>query len=194
MPKRKTVFAPGNYYHLYNRGANRQPIFTSEANYRFVLERFGRYVRRLQVAIIAYCLMPNHYHLLVRQDDAIPAGRLPQLVFNSYTKAYNKQQRRSGTLFEGRYKSVHVDRDEYLLHLCRYIHANPVKAGLVGRLDEWPYSNYAEWIGVRRGRLVDRAFVDAFYPDGDEYVRFVADYLAGVDRLPEGIGRYLGER
>jgi putative transposase len=79
-------------------------------------------------------------------------GRLPQLVFNSYGKAYNKRYDHSGTLFEGRYKAKHVDSDCYLRHLCRYIHANPVKDGLVEHLEEWPYSNYLEWNGLGCGR------------------------------------------
>ncbi|MFQ5859043.1 MAG: transposase [Anaerolineae bacterium] len=191
MPSRTTEFAIGNYYHLYNRGVGRQSIFLEPGNYEFALRRIKKYAREFDIAVVAYCLMPNHYHLLVRQDADEPAGRLTQLVFNSYTKAFNKQQGRSGTLFEGRYKSIHVDRDEYLLHLCRYIHANPVKAGLVARLDEWPYSNYLEWIGVRNGTLIDRAFVREFFPEPHGYVKFVQDYLAGYDALPDGIDMYL---
>lgn len=193
MPLRTTEFAQGEYYHLYNRGAGRQPIFKDAGNYAFVLRRIKEYTRELEIAVIAYCLMPNHYHLLVRQDGEEPAGRLVQLVFNSYTKAYNKHYERTGTLFEGRYKSIHVDRDEYLLYLCRYIHANPVKAQIVTRPEEWHYSNYPEWIGIRKGTLVDQDFVREFYPDPDAYAQFVYDYLAGYDGLPDGIDRYLAD-
>jgi putative transposase len=75
--------------------------------------------------------MPSHYHFLLRPEEDGLLSRFIQRLFNSYTQAFNKQQGRSGTLFEGRAKSVRVDTDEYVLHLCRYIHLNPVRAGLV---------------------------------------------------------------
>jgi len=79
---------------------------------------------------------------------------------------------------------------QYLLHLCRYIHANPVKDGIVGGLDDWPYSNYPEWIGARRGKLFDRKFVDAYFEIPEDYSSFVLDYLLSRD-LPEEIRNYL---
>jgi len=193
MPYRKVQFAQGQFYHIYNRGVEGQPIFREEENYFFLLRRLKTYAAALNITVIAYCLMPNHYHFLLRQDDWEPAGRLPQRVFNSYTKAFNKRYNRTGTLFEGPYKAVHVDQDRYLLHLCRYIHANPVKHGLVSDLGQWPYSNYREWIGVRNGTLVDRAFVREGFPVAESYRRFVLDYLAGLDELPTGIENLLFE-
>jgi len=145
------------------------------------------------ISVIAYCLMPNHYHFLLRQDSTEAVGLLPRRVFNSYTKAFNKRYERSGTLFEGRYQAIHVDKDGYLLHLCRYIHANPVKHGLVSCLAEWPYSNYHEWIGARHGTLVDLNFVREHFPTAQTYSQFVLDHLAGLDKLPKGIEAYLLE-
>ena len=193
MPYRKAQFAQGHFYHMYNRGVGRQPIFREADNYLFLLRRLREYACRLDVAVIAYCLMPNHYHFLLRQDGQEPAGRLPQRLFNSYTKAFNRRYDRTGTLFEGPFKAIHVDRDGYLLHLCRYIHANPVKHRLVSDLSQWPYSNYLEWIGARNGRLVDRAFVREHFPVEDNYRSFVWDYLNGLDALPTGIEDYLLE-
>ena len=118
---------------------------------------------------------------------------MPQRVFNSYTKAFNRRYGRSGTLFEGPYRAIHVDRDSYLLHLCRYIHANPVKHGLVSDLAQWPYSNYLDWIGARNGGLIDRAFVQECFPVTGSYRQFVLDYLGGVEKLPAGIDGYLLE-
>lgn len=94
---------------------------------------------------------------------------------------------------EGRFKDVHVDNDAYLLHLCRYIHGNPVKAGLVVLPEHWAFSNYPEWIGERPGKLVDDAFVDDFFPKRTDYQEFVLDYLRGIDELPDDIKRYLFE-
>ena len=193
MPYRRISFAQGQYYHIYNRGSGRQPIFREADNYLFVLRKIKEYARAFCVAVIAYCLMPNHYHLLLRQDGAADTGLLPRRVFNSYTKAFNKRYNRSGTLFEGRYKAIHVDKDSYLLHLCRYIHANPVKHGLVPRLEDWPYSNYHEWIGTRGGVLVDRELVHEHFPTAHIYSQFVLDHLSGLDGLPEGIAGYLLE-
>jgi len=125
------------------------------------------------LSVIAYCLMPNHYHFLLRPEEDGALSRFIQRLFNSYTQAFNKQQGRSGTLFEGRAKSILVDTDEYVLHLCRYIHLNPVKAGLVAYPGEWPYSNYLEWVEQRDGTLVDRVFVRGYFPTATDYEAFV---------------------
>src|SRR5512139_3564361 len=109
--------------------------------------------------IIAFCLMPNHYHFLLRQETGEPLSRFMQIVFNSYVQALNLQQERTGTLFEGRFKHKRVDQTEYLVVLCRYIHRNPVKAGLVAKPEDWAYSNYREWIGMRNNGLVNNEFI-----------------------------------
>ena len=184
MSRKLPPFTQHHYYHLYNRGAHRQSIFHEDDNYLFVLNKIKKYINELQLTIIAYCLMPNHYHLLVRQDGDIPAGKLPQRVFNSYGKAYNKRYNHSGTLFEGPYQPRLVNSQSYLLHLCRYIHANPIKDGIVAHLHEWPYSNYFEWIDLRQGTLVDKDFVKTYFQTPDEYEAFLQDYLL-YRRLPE---------
>jgi REP element-mobilizing transposase RayT len=186
MPARRPPYLPGGYYHFYNRGAHRLSLFREADNYVFVLRKVKHYCTTLNLAPIAYCLMPNHYHYLIRQDGNESAGLLPQRVFNSYSKAYNRRYEHSGTLFEGNYKVVSVEEESYLLHLCRYIHANPVIHGLVEEVDDWPYSNYREWVGDRVGSLVDRKFVQAHFPSPQNYRGFVADYLP-TRRLPEGL-------
>jgi REP element-mobilizing transposase RayT len=193
MPYRKVEFVQGHFYHIYNRGVGRQPIFREGENYLFLLRRVKQYASSLDVAVIAYCLMPNHYYFLLRQDGPQPAGWLPQRVFNSYTKAFNKRCGRTGTLLEGPYKAIHTDQESYLLHLCRYIHANPVRHGLVSDLAQWPFSNYLEWIGARNGELVDRVFACEHFPVAESYRQFVLDYLGGADKLPTGIEGYLLE-
>jgi len=176
MARRKVTFAPDHYYHVYNRGANREDIFRVEDNYLFLLRRVKDCVSAFQVSVIAYCLMPNHYHFLLRQDGEQPISDFVQAIFNSYTKAFNKAFDRTGTLLEGPFCAIHVDEDVYLLHLCRYIHRNPLEAGLVSHPAEWPFSNYLEWVGQREGSLVDRAFVREHFPEPGEYERFVMDY------------------
>ncbi len=96
-----------------------------------------------------------------------------QRLFNGYVQAFNRQQGHSGTLFEGRAKSIEVDDEQYAIYLYRYIHLNPVVAGLVNRPEDWPYSNYLEWIGKRAGTLLDRDFVQLHYARPAEYEAFV---------------------
>ena len=149
MPKRKLQLIKGGYYHIYNRGAGRQSIFYQDENYRYLLGLLKKVVVECQLTIIAYCLLPNHYHWLVRQDGDTPVSSLPQRVFGSYSQAFNRMYDRTGTLFEGPYEAIRVESDEYLRHLCRYIHVNPVRHGLALAPELWPYSNFLEWIGQR---------------------------------------------
>jgi REP element-mobilizing transposase RayT len=190
MHSRRPDFTLGGFYHIYNRGAHREPIFREEGNYLFVLRKVKRYVKEFDLTIIAYCLMPNHYHWLVRQDGDQAAALLPQRVFNSYSKAYNKRYEHSGTLFEGPNKALKIESQDHLLHLCRYIHANPVKDGLVHHPEEWPYSNYPEWMGLRPGSLIDDAFVKAHFSSPADYREFVFDYLV-ERRLLGGVKKHL---
>ena len=178
---RRPAYIPGHYYHIYNRGADRLPIFRETDNYIFVIRKMKKYCQELRLTPIAYCLMPNHYHFLIRQDGRQSAGLLPQRIFNSYVKAYNKRFERSGALFEGPYKVDHIDKESHLLHLCRYIHANPVKDGLVAQLEDWLYSNYLEWMELRSGTLVDREFVRAHFLTPKRYEAFVLEYLEDMN-------------
>jgi REP element-mobilizing transposase RayT len=180
MPYPRPPYLPGHYYHFYNRGRSRLPIFLEEDNYRFVLRKIQYYLPILEVSMIAYCLLPNHYHFLVRQDGEQRAGLLPQRVFNSYSKAHNKRYWHSGTLFEGNYKVKPVADNSYLLHLCRYIHGNPVRHGLVTDPADWPYSNYIAWIERPRDTLMDADFVREYFPNPASYQEFVMDDLFAV--------------
>jgi REP element-mobilizing transposase RayT len=192
-PRKDTLtWLPSQYYHIYNRGVQRTTIFREPDNYLFVIGRIKRYANQFSLSVIAYCLMPNHYHFLLRQDGEEPAGLLPQRVFNSYTKAYNKRYEQSGTLFEHRYQAKVIKSSNHLLHLCRYIHANPVKDGLVSNLSDWPYSNYLEWVGERDGTLVDRDFMQTQFSGFANYKDFVSDYLRTRD-LPEDVQVYLSK-
>ncbi|MCX6038134.1 MAG: transposase [Chloroflexi bacterium] len=191
MPYRITPFVEGQFYHIYNRGSGRQPIFFEEENYRYLLRLFKKYTRTTGITVIAYCLMPNHYHFLVRQDGESPAGLLFQRVFNAYSKAVNKKYGRAGTLFQGRYRCILLDKTSHLFHLCRYIHANPVVAGLVATPEQWDFSNYREWISSRDGTLCDADFVRTNFGTASEYAEFVQDYIANRAELPPEITPYL---
>jgi REP element-mobilizing transposase RayT len=205
MPRRFETFNPGEYYHICNRGNNRQAIFFEAENYNFFLFRIKRYLIPV-LDIIAYCLMPTHYHLLVRvksqnfhqtsevfktSDVSSMVSYAMQKLGISYTKAINKRFDRVGALFQGPFQAIWVAKTAYLYGLCAYIHANPVKDGLVAHPEDWPYSNYLEWIGMRGGTLVDRQFIQEMFPDRNEYTAYVKDYLNTL-ALPDDLG-YLQE-
>ncbi len=192
MPQKRPEYTPGQYYHFFNRGAHRVSIFREPDNYLFVLRKVKKYLIKLKLSMIAYCLMPNHYHFLTRQDGEYAAGLLPQRVFNSYSKAYNKRYEHSGTLFEDNYKVKPVVKSSHLLHLCRYIHGNPVKDGLVADPGDWPYSNYLEWVGERDGTLYDPEFARVNFGSPQEYRTFVFADLRGRELAGE-VKSYLDE-
>jgi putative transposase len=190
--KNTLIWQEGLYYHIYNRGARHVTIFREATNYLFSLSKIKVYSQAKRISVIAYCLMPNHYHFLLRQDGEEPAGDLPQFVFNSYSKAYNKKYAHSGTLFEGRFRAKVIETRGHLLHLCRYIHGNPVKDGLVAEPGDWPYSNYLEWIEERQGLLVDRDFIKEQFSNAEEYKRFLGEYLH-TRRLPEDVMKHIND-
>jgi putative transposase len=174
-------FVKGGYYHIYNRGAGRQPISHGRRNYLYLLRLLQKVTVECGVSVIAYCLLPNHYHWLLRQDSDTPAGKVPARVFGSYTQAFNRAFDRSGTLFEGPYKLLPVETDDYLMRLCVYIHLNPVHHGLVDTPEKWPYSNYLDWIGRRQGTLIDRELVRVLFGTPGDYEAFVREALQTWD-------------
>jgi putative transposase len=175
MPYRGEVFTQGQYYHIYNRGAGKQKIFFNEANYAYLLRQMALYSRQYGATPIAYCLMPNHYHFLLRQESDEPLSKFINVLFTSYVQAVNKQQGRTGALFEGRFRYRRVADLSYVLRLTRYIHMNPVKAGLASCPEEWQYSDYRAWIGLSRCELGDPSFIRSNFSTGSEYREFVAD-------------------
>ena len=140
----------GKYYHIFNRGNNRENIFLEERNYRHFLKLYTHHV--LPVAdTYAYCLLRNHFHLLVRIKDPadLPAPLKSQKpsqhfsnLFNAYAKAFNNAYHRTGTLFQRPFGRIEVSSDAYFVQVVVYIHRNPQKHGLVPDFRTWPYSSY----------------------------------------------------
>jgi putative transposase len=186
MPKRSIELRSGHYYHLYNRGNNRQPIFFDRENYLYFLRQIGEYLINDAIDVVAYCLMPNHYHLLVclKTDNL---AKYIQPFTLSYTKAINKCYGRVGSLFQGRFQAIEVERDEYLLHLSRYIHLNPVRAKLVRIPEEWEFSSYQEYIGCRSGKLPKPNIVLSQFSSADAYRLFVESYQESDREIIEAI-------
>ena len=167
----------GYYYHVYNRGVNFEKIFYIQENWQYFLRRLRRYFDPKKVDLIAYCLMPNHYHLLVflKINDFSLKVMHPFTV--SYTKAINKQQGRVGSLFQGPFQANQVDNDAYLLHLSRYIHLNPVDAGLVPLPEDWEYSSYRNYVGVCKDAIVHADIILEQFATPKEYADFVCSEL-----------------
>ena len=182
---RKEPLIPGAVYHLYNRGVNHGNIFFSRANYLFFLTRLRQYSPPESAEIIAYCLMPNHYHLVVHVLIEDFSRRVMQPWLVSYTKAINKEQGRDGHLFQGPFQARPVATDGDLIHLSRYVHLNPVAAGFVDRPEAWAYSSYPEYAGLRAGTLPHPAAVLDHFASPAAYVDYVCgagDPYAAVDR------------
>ena len=134
--------------------------------------------------------MPNHYHLLLKQDGETPLNIPIAYIFNGYTKAVNKKYNRSGTLFECPFKSIKVEDTHYLKELCRYIHRNPFDDGLVDKIEDWEFSNYPEWIGKRNGSLVDLGFRDKHFGTAMSYENYVMSFVS-VKQAVREVDEYL---
>jgi putative transposase len=173
MTYRRQPLVEGQYYHLYNRGVNRQPIFFCEPNRVFFIRQVQKYFLPGLVEILAYCLMPTHYHFLVRLHTDDFAKKVMQPFGVSYTKAINEQQNRVGPLFQGPFQTAWVDSSAYLVQLSRYIHLNPVQANLVQKPADWMYSSYRDYIGLRKGTLPHKEMVMGFFSSAEGYQEFV---------------------
>ncbi|HID78226.1 MAG TPA: transposase [Planctomycetaceae bacterium] len=189
MPRRTTELVVGEYYHIYNRGVNREPIFFERDNYLFFLRRLRKHLSPDHVSLLVYCLMPNHYHLLVRLESNEFSARM-QALGTSYTKAINKRLGRVGPLFQSRFQAKHVECEEYLVHLSRYIHVNPLVAKLVHRLVDWEFSSYPEYVGRRKGSLPQTEIVLSQFPSRQAYQQFAE---SGAPHPPEAITHLLFE-
>ena len=133
-------------YHVMNRGRARQKIFHGDAYYDAFLLALEEAHTRFGVQFLCYCLMSNHYHLLVKTPEA-NLGRAMRHINGVYTQRYNRLRKRDGALFRGRYNAIVVEEGAYQLHLSRYIHSNPLDARLVSTLEDYPWSSYPSYIG-----------------------------------------------
>lgn len=204
MPSRNInkVDAPDTYYHIYARGASKQQIFNTPQDYRFFLSLFERYLSEVQrknkagisyphfrskAKLIAYCLMGNHIHILLHQVEAGAMASLMRCIMTSYSGHFNYTYKRSGPLFESRYKASMIGSIAYLEHITRYIHLNP------RYWQRYPYSSFRYYIqGLAPEWLTPDSILDMFN-DRSEYMQFVADYEGSKTEL-EVIKHLLADR
>ena len=188
----------GVSYHIYNRGNNGETIFPEERNYMYFMLLYGKYIEPI-ADTFAYCLLGNHFHFLIRIKDETYLPGLGQELrsfeerssyqllgqqfatfFGTYTKAFNKSYKRSGSLFEKNFKRKPVTNDTYFTMLITYIHQNPQKHGLIDDYRDWPYSSYPALISRKTTRLT-RGEVMSWFDNLDEFLRFhndMADFRA----------------
>jgi putative transposase len=192
---RKLIFASGEYYHLFNRGVDKRKVFLGRVDY----VRFIRTIHNLmtsgsaseslklnqslalnkKIKLIGYCLMPNHYHMLVKQLDEDGVTEFMHKLDTSYTKYFNLNTHRTGRLFEYTFKATHIETDEEFIHVIRYIHLNPLVSGIIKDLRKYKWSSYLDLIGERDGKLCDRSEVLGQFSGintSKSYEKFVLDY------------------
>lgn len=206
MPSnRKTILANGEIYHVFNRGVEKRQTFTNrkefirgietlkyyrfkEAKPRFshflnldieaqllALDRMGSSPKHVE--ILAYCFMPNHFHFLLRQSADRGISKFVANFTNSYTKYFNTKYDRVGPLFQGTFKAVHIEHDEQLIHVSRYIHLNPVTSFLVEPEDikSYEWSSFADYANGHTSDILEKNEILGFFPDSQKYIEFILD-------------------
>jgi putative transposase len=165
----------GQFYHIYNRGNNRENIFFEERNYRYFLQLYAKHIEPV-ADTYAYCLLRNHFHLLVRikteeEQETLRVLKPSQQfgnLFNAYAKAINKTYNRTGSLFQNPFGRVKVTSDAYFTWLVMYIHQNPQKHGFVDDFRTWPYSSYQALLSTKATHL-KRGDVLAWFDSTDNF-------------------------
>lgn len=166
MPRARRILFKGAFYHALNRGVEKRDIFLDDRDCKTFLSFLGQIVFETHLRLFAYCLMGNHFHLFLQT----PKGNLDETMRRlqgSYAQYFNNRHDRVGSLFQDRYKSRLVEEDTYSLSLCRYIHRNPLEAGLSDRLEDYPWSSYPSYIGnlPEWNWLETEWLLNQFHPD-----------------------------
>ena len=154
MARLPRLTIPGYPHHIIQRGNNRQPIFAANADYEYLLSLLDENARQAGVAIHAYVLMSNHFHVLATPETAEGIPQMMQAIGRRYVRYFNQRQGRTGTLWEGRYKSTLIQSERYLLACMVYIDLNPVRAALVSDPGDYPWSSHGHYVGRRHDRLI----------------------------------------
>jgi REP-associated tyrosine transposase len=196
MPSRNIIKSqtPDAYYHVYARGGNKQKIFLEAADYKYFLSLFERYLSEKpaisktgelyphffgHIELLTYCLMSNHFHLLVYQYELPYLEKFMRSLMTSYSRYFNLKYRRTGSLFESRYKATRVDRDAYLQHISRYIHLNPRLWKTYRHSSLRYFREGSEPVWLRTSKILE------IFENRQSYTQFVADYKEQRDMLAE---------
>jgi len=187
---REEALIVGELYHVYNRGNHKERIFFGESDYLFFIRRMISYAERYNVSIVMFVLMPNHYHFILSQKKTGGISSMMGTLATSFAKRQNILRNRSGHLFQGPFHYKRITSDEYLIGLARYIHLNPVKAGLARDPAEWTWTSYRidclnrptsfEGLGFRENQLLEEVHdftpvLEIFEMEREGYVQFLDD-------------------
>lgn len=167
----------GNYYHIYNRGNNSGLIFYTDRNYRYFIDRYLHYAGPY-VHTLAYCLMPNHFHLLVKIRPLVTPGCLAELIsdqfrkmFISYSMAINKQEGRTGSLFQKNFRRKKITDSKYLMNAVYYIHHNPERHGFRQKPEDYPWNSYRSYPDGRDS-MIDHKELSGLFGNRQQYENF----------------------
>ncbi len=197
MPARQPIFSAQSFYHIYNRGHNKESIFLHYKDYSRYLKRLEEFLTKHNITLLAYCLMPNHIHLLLRQNGDESPVKFVHRLHTAYSMYFNKKYERVGSVFQGRFKAKLVDSEEYLLHVSRYIHLNPLEivraqGPALNSLLAYPWSSLKEYADASLPHISDPNILLSYFasrnkPNSQQnYLTFVEDQLSIIpDRLQE---------
>lgn len=169
MPRPLRKFKDDGIYHILNRGNFRQRIFHKDGDYLAFLKLFGEMKDQYEISLYAYCLMPNHFHMLVNATQGEELSPAMQWFMTTHVRRYHQHYESSGHLWQGRFKSFEVSGDDYFLTVARYIEGNPVRAGLVETALNWVWSSHRGRCGVQKDLLIEPLPV-SWVGDWTEYV------------------------
>ena len=182
MSRLARKFSNSGIYHIVFRGVNQQSIFEEEADYKKLKECIELIKEEMKFEIYAYCFMSNHVHIILKEKEMQDISLIMKRILTKYARWYNIKYGRSGALIANRYKSVPVELDEYFIHVIRYVHQNPLKAGIIQSLEEYPYSSYVEYLEGKKITdiefvlgMIDRETFKQFHLEEGEYEFKVTD-------------------
>ena len=184
MPRQARVIVPGFPHHIVQRGHNRQPVFVERRDYEYYLANLREWKQVYELEVFSYCLMTNHVHLVVQANDNVTA--IPQLMkrlAGRQTRFVNALEKRSGSLWEGRYKISPIDTDAYLLACCRYVELNPVKAGMVEKAKAYEWSSYSARVGLLASDWLD---------ESDSFRALAVDQQARIEAYRQFVEQHNG--
>lgn len=203
MPAKNSLklYLENGYYHIYNRGAGKSEIFLDDQDYRVFLRFLEKYLDpksehslASEIMLLAYCLMPNHFHLFVRQKSRDGIIKFMRSLGTSYSMYFNNRYERSGTLFQGVYRAAIVETEAYFLHLSRYIHLNPTD--VVDNCIEYPYSSYRVYLEGSKIPWLDPTPVLSFFKtakSNDSSLSKYFSYQSFVEDFPSNPKDELGD-
>jgi len=160
MPRIARGLVDGFVYHLINRGNGKQEVFHEDQDYETFIDLMEEAKERYSVRIFAYCLMPNHFHIVLMPIRAEELSKWMQWLMTSHVRRYHRYHETSGHIWQGRFKSFIIQRDAHLLTVLRYVEANPVRPGLVNSAKDWLWSSHRETIGKRACSLIDKVPIE----------------------------------